>query len=49
MSEDKSTLKQAAKPPTPQCLEGNMMENWKTFKKRWSNYALLINLAKEKR
>ena len=49
MTEDKSTLKQAAKPPTPLCLEGNMMENWKTFKKRWSNYALLIDLAKEKR
>ena len=49
MTEDKNTLKQAAKPPTPLCLEGNMMENWKTFKKRWSNYALLIDLAKEKR
>ena len=26
-----------------------MVENWKRFKKRWSNYALLIDLNKEKR
>ena len=26
-----------------------MVENWKRFKKRWSNYALLIDLSKEKR
>ena len=50
MAEDRRfAIQQAIKPPSPLCLEGNMVENWKRFKKRWSNCALLIDLNKEKR
>ena len=35
----------ALKPPTKLNLRENTLENWKTYKQQWQNYAIVANLA----
>ncbi|XP_014665126.1 PREDICTED: uncharacterized protein K02A2.6-like, partial [Priapulus caudatus] len=37
------------RPPQPVCYECTPAENWKIFKQKWGNYALITNLAAQAR
>jgi hypothetical protein len=37
------------RPPLPVCFESNPAENWKIFKQKWGNYAIITNLAAQSR
>ncbi len=38
-------IRKNARPPPPLVLGDNKIENWKVFKARWQNYALLASLS----
>ena len=42
-------LRKSARPPPPLILDGDPLQSWKRWKKRWNNYALLSALSKEER
>ena len=35
--------------PAPVCLESNAAENWRYFKQKWNNYAIITNFANQTR
>lgn len=35
------------RPPMPLCMEANLAENWRAFKQRWQNYAIITNLERQ--
>ena len=35
------------RPPPPVCLDSNISENWRYFKQRWHNYAVITNLSNQ--
>ena len=37
------------RPPPPVCLDTNCAENWRYFKQKWLNYAVITNLANQSR
>jgi len=37
------------RPPPPVCLDSNTAENWRFFKQKWRNYALITNLSSQSR
>lgn len=37
----------AVKPPEPLVFDNNLCTNWKLFKQKWANYAILTNLEKQ--
>lgn len=41
-----ASIRKNAKPPPPLTLTDNRIEQWKTFKARWDNYALLSSFDK---
>jgi len=37
------------RPPLPVCLDTNCAENWRYFKQKWLNYAVITNLDNQSR
>ena len=35
------------RPPMALCIEANLAENWRSFKQKWQNYAIITNLDKQ--
>ena len=35
------------RPPAPICMDDNLVENWRFFKQKWKNYAIITNLAQQ--
>jgi hypothetical protein len=35
------------RPPPPFCMEANLAENWRSFKQKWQNYAIITNLDRQ--
>lgn len=35
------------RPPLPLCMENNLSANWKLFKLKWHNYAIITYLARQ--
>ena len=37
------------RPPPPVCLDTDCAENWRYFKQKWLNYAVITNLSNQSR
>lgn len=49
MAENEENLMPVAgiRPPQPLCTDSNVSENWRAFKQKWQNYAVITNLPKQ--